>query len=94
MCSLITFKTNNPIHRTDMHTQYALVLSNDSVYQPGSVDQLSPADVKRNLEAHAKYNAKISTAGTKEDLEERLKELLDRRQKDFAVRSFLVQSLA
>lgn len=84
--------TDDLIIYAGMHKHYALLLSDTFANHSGFVCRLTPAEVKWNLEEHAKHNPNISTVGTKEDLEGRLKELLDRRQKDFAVRSFIVQT--
>lgn len=47
--------------------------------------------LKANLAAHAKINSGISTCGTDSEMENRLRKLLERRQKDIVVKEFMIQ---
>ena len=61
------------------------------VTDPGAVECLSVATLKRNLAAHAEVNSQISTQGTKQELATRLKTVLETRKADLLAQKLIWQ---
>ncbi|KAI0636314.1 hypothetical protein C8Q77DRAFT_1192066 [Trametes polyzona] len=59
------------------------------VVSPAAVSQLSVSALVRNLSAHAACNPRISAKGTKEELVDRLTQILQVREGDLAVQALL-----
>ncbi|KAF8637752.1 hypothetical protein AX17_002594 [Amanita inopinata Kibby_2008] len=72
-----------------MEHQYLLELPPPLVSNPSLCDRLSSAALKRNLVAHSVVNPEIGTSGTKKEMAERLKNILQTRLYDLEVRRMI-----
>ena len=61
------------------------------IVDPGAVSSLSDSAVKQNLAAHAAFNANISVDGSRSELVDRLKKILEIRRDDLLVRKLIGQ---
>ena len=73
----------------DLSKEYKLSVKHPFITDPTKCKGLSLAEVKANLEIHGCYKREISGFGKKEDLKGRLKNLLEQRQDDIALKRLL-----
>ncbi|EKM77929.1 hypothetical protein AGABI1DRAFT_42617 [Agaricus bisporus var. burnettii JB137-S8] len=59
------------------------------ISDPDALENLTLAEIRANLNAHWEVNKRIVTTGNKNDLRERLKELLARRKDDLLVKEMV-----
>ena len=74
-----------------MPQQYLLHPEPPLVSDPGVICILSKAALSRNLEAHAAINPSITFTGPRDEMEERLRKILEVRKLDLAVREMLAR---
>ncbi|EJD45712.1 hypothetical protein AURDEDRAFT_114017 [Auricularia subglabra TFB-10046 SS5] len=74
-----------------LHTQYLLHPIAPLISDPGACGFLALPALKNNLAEHAKYNAEIPVKGSKAELCEALRAVLERRRRDMMVRAVLWQ---
>lgn len=75
----------------DRHFEYEIKVDSPLIHDPRACHRLSNAAIEENLVAHAARNPDITTGGTREEQEKRLRKLLERRQKDMVVHGFMLQ---
>lgn len=73
----------------DLHKQYLVDPALPLITDPSACPLLSNVALIRNLQAHADVNPTIVPTGTRLEMIERLKKLLERRQMDLIVRSMI-----
>jgi hypothetical protein len=73
-----------------VHTKYLLEPLLPLIVDPKICAQLSSASLQRNLAAHAERNPDIMAAGSKAEMAERLKALLEMRKMDMLVRDMIL----
>ena len=73
-----------------MHEQYLLHPAPPLISDPDIVSMLSKAALSRNLAARAAINSSIISTGLSNEMEERLRRILEVRNLDLAVREMLV----
>ncbi|KAG1866161.1 hypothetical protein F4604DRAFT_1928172 [Suillus subluteus] len=73
----------------DLHKQYLVDPALPLITDPSACSLLSNVALIRNLQAHADINPSIVPTGTRLEMIERLKKLLERRQMDLIVRSMI-----
>ena len=78
----------------DLHQEYALKLDEPLVHDPGACATLSEEELRANLAVHAARNGSIELGGSREEMEKRLRKLLERRQKDMVVQEFMLEGFA
>jgi len=72
-----------------MGSKYSLELPPPLISNPSFCGRLSVAALKRNLAVHAAVNKEVSTGGTKREMADRLKTLLEMRLADLEVRRLI-----
>ncbi|KAF8336050.1 hypothetical protein F5887DRAFT_891748, partial [Amanita rubescens] len=72
-----------------MGSKYSLELPPPLILNPSLCGRLSVAALKRNLAVHAAVNKEVSTGGTKKEMADRLKSLLEMRLADLEVRRLI-----
>ncbi|CAL1715860.1 unnamed protein product [Somion occarium] len=77
------------IYIEKLGSKYILQPEAPMISDPQVVSELSTTALKRNLAAHAQYNAEILAEGSKHEMAERLRTLLEVRQADLLVRDVL-----
>ncbi|KAI5122279.1 hypothetical protein M0805_002359 [Coniferiporia weirii] len=82
------------VYFCNLDAEYETNVTAPLIQEPLLCATLSSAELRANLIAHAAKNALISTKGTKDELQKRLRKLLERRRKDVVVREFLVEGFA
>jgi hypothetical protein len=75
-----------------MHTKYLLNPLPPLISNPQVCARLSAAALQRNLAAHAAENPSIMATGSKEQMVERLRTLLETRKMDMLVRGMILGS--
>ncbi|PFH51112.1 hypothetical protein AMATHDRAFT_143372, partial [Amanita thiersii Skay4041] len=75
----------------NMKNKYLLDLPPPLITNPNLCDRLSVAALQRNLAAHAEVNRSISARGTKDEMGERLRKLLEMRLGDLEIRRIMEQ---
>ncbi|KAJ7465160.1 hypothetical protein FB451DRAFT_1370059 [Mycena latifolia] len=73
----------------NLATHYLLDPTPPLITNPAAVPALSAVALKRNLAAHAARNSAVVAAGTKPEMVERLRRLLETREMDLLVRQML-----
>ncbi|KAG1821027.1 uncharacterized protein BJ212DRAFT_1457738 [Suillus subaureus] len=73
----------------NLHKQYLVDPALPLITDPSACSLLSNVALIRNLQAHADINPSIVPTGTRLEMIERLKKLLERRQMDLIVRSMI-----
>ncbi|KII84371.1 hypothetical protein PLICRDRAFT_362655 [Plicaturopsis crispa FD-325 SS-3] len=73
----------------NMQSKYLINPSPPLIKSPSACATLSVAALKRNLLAHAEYNADIVANGTKNGMAERLRTILQTRKMDIVVRKMI-----
>lgn len=73
-----------------MHKKYLLEPLPPLIVNPKICAHLSAAALQRNLAAHAMTNPDIMAAGSKAEMAERLKALLELRKADMLVRDMIL----
>ncbi|KDQ58982.1 hypothetical protein JAAARDRAFT_127677, partial [Jaapia argillacea MUCL 33604] len=73
----------------NMHTQYLIDPRSPLITSPHACSELSTSALKRNLAEHAKYNGGVIVGGTKDEMVEGLRRLLERRKRDLLVREMM-----
>lgn len=75
----------------NLQRQYMLHPQPPMITDPAACEELSVSALRRNLAEHAVFNASILTDGSKEEMVERLKRILTRREMDLVARDLLWQ---
>ena len=82
---------SRPLSLQEIASRYRINLPAPLITEPHAVDVLSSAALKRNLSAHAEINADISTTGSKTELAERLRHILETRKADLIAQKLVFQ---
>lgn len=73
----------------DLDSKYMIEPKAPLIVDPEACSALTLAALKSNLSAHAAFNPDIVSTGTKSELAERLRKILETRQIDIVIRNLL-----
>ena len=88
-CKSLFACTSRILIASDMDSKYMIEPKAPLIVEPTACAALSVAALKRNLSGHAAFNPDIVSSGTKLELVERLKKILETRQIDMVIRDML-----